>query len=288
MKVRKRSLLWVRGLIALMLAVCCVSCAKSPEELWQEQYDLGVRYLSENNYEEAVLTFTAAIEIDPRRAEAYAAAAEAYIAMGDIDSAIAILEQGYTATNDNALLEQKSSIDIVSKSWRDFQIMMFGHLITMPITGAELEQLGFEYESRCNGVWGEGTGYTMSHPKLGSAVSLFCSPIHVLDSDDPADWGSTPLCELNIVVEGAIDNELEDEYASAIKMAGNLSLSSSKEDVINAYGPPTVEDENAGIMGVDTLHYRTSDDAAQMTICFLDGRMYQFVLFLNPSRYLGQ
>lgn len=29
---------------------------------WQEQYDLGLRYLSEGNYEEAIIAFTAAIE----------------------------------------------------------------------------------------------------------------------------------------------------------------------------------------------------------------------------------
>ena len=38
---------------------------------WQEQYDLGVRYLAEGNYEEAIIAFTAAIEIDPNRVEAY-------------------------------------------------------------------------------------------------------------------------------------------------------------------------------------------------------------------------
>ena len=45
------------------------SCGHQPT--WQEQYDLGVRYLSEGNYEEAIIAFTAAIEIDPNKAEAY-------------------------------------------------------------------------------------------------------------------------------------------------------------------------------------------------------------------------
>lgn len=34
---------------------------------WQDQYDLGMLYLSEGNYEEAIIAFTAAIEIDPKR-----------------------------------------------------------------------------------------------------------------------------------------------------------------------------------------------------------------------------
>lgn len=38
---------------------------------WQEQYDLGVRYLNDGNYEEAIIAFTAAIEIDPKKPQAY-------------------------------------------------------------------------------------------------------------------------------------------------------------------------------------------------------------------------
>lgn len=47
-------------LVMLSLTACG---GKAP--LWQEQYDLGMRYLSEGNYEEAILAFAAAIEIDP-------------------------------------------------------------------------------------------------------------------------------------------------------------------------------------------------------------------------------
>ena len=48
---------------------------------WQEKYDLGVRYLNDGNYEEAVIAFTAAIEIDPKRPEGYAARGGAYLSM---------------------------------------------------------------------------------------------------------------------------------------------------------------------------------------------------------------
>lgn len=45
---------------------------------WQSRYDLGVRYLSDGNYEEAILAFTAAIEIDPKNAQAYEQRGDAY------------------------------------------------------------------------------------------------------------------------------------------------------------------------------------------------------------------
>ena len=54
-------------LLALALTVTLCACGKKSGGSWQEQYDLGVRYLSEGNYEEAVIAFTAAIEIDPNR-----------------------------------------------------------------------------------------------------------------------------------------------------------------------------------------------------------------------------
>jgi tetratricopeptide (TPR) repeat protein len=59
----------------LVLSLC--ACAKA--STWQEQYDLGIRYLSEGNYEEAIIAFTAAIEIDPKQAPAYVGRSDAYV-----------------------------------------------------------------------------------------------------------------------------------------------------------------------------------------------------------------
>lgn len=52
---------------------------------WQEQYDLGIRYLKEGNYQEAILAFTAAIEIDANRTEAYLGRAKAYVSSGNTE-----------------------------------------------------------------------------------------------------------------------------------------------------------------------------------------------------------
>lgn len=73
----------------IIVALLLTGCSKSPtnELSWQEHYDLGVRYLSEENYEEAVIAFTAAIEIDPKNEELYISLAEAYIGLEDFDRA---------------------------------------------------------------------------------------------------------------------------------------------------------------------------------------------------------
>jgi len=65
----------MKRVLAIFLVVTMlfslVACAQNAEATWQEQYDLGVRYLNEGKYEEAVIAFHAAIEIDPKQADAY-------------------------------------------------------------------------------------------------------------------------------------------------------------------------------------------------------------------------
>lgn len=88
--------------IALLLCAC-----GAKESTWQEQYDLGVKYLSEGSYQEAVIAFTAAIEIDPKQASAYVGRADAYIAIGSEENLEAALKDYYVALELDSL-----SIDI--------------------------------------------------------------------------------------------------------------------------------------------------------------------------------
>ena len=82
-------------LVFSILAACSRSSTDIPT--WQEQYDLGVRYLSEGNYEEAIIAFTAAIEIDPKRAEAYIERGNAYIGSGETAQTLAAALADYEA-----------------------------------------------------------------------------------------------------------------------------------------------------------------------------------------------
>ncbi len=98
-------------LLALALIFSLCGCgASSAGSSWQDQYDLGVRYLSEGNYAEAVIAFTAAIEIDPKQPDAYLGLAEAYLAGGDRTGAIEVLEQGLEATGDSEIKDMLDQV----------------------------------------------------------------------------------------------------------------------------------------------------------------------------------
>ena len=96
-------------IVVLVLGLC--SCGQSTEAQWQEQYDLGIRYLSEGNYEEAIITFTAAIEIDPNRAEAYMGRGDAYVGSGETDDNLAVAQADY----EKALNLDEDNVEIYSK-----------------------------------------------------------------------------------------------------------------------------------------------------------------------------
>ena len=90
-------------LLLLLIGVCGCAKKEEPVPAWQEQYDLGVRYLSEGNYEEAIIAFMAAIEIDPKRPEFYSGLAKAYVGVGDLEKALDILSAGIAETGDRDL-----------------------------------------------------------------------------------------------------------------------------------------------------------------------------------------
>lgn len=65
---------------ALLLCVVLVGCGEKPLTL-EEQLELGARYLNELDYQNSVIAFTAAIEIDEKCIEAFVGRGDAYMAL---------------------------------------------------------------------------------------------------------------------------------------------------------------------------------------------------------------
>lgn len=81
--------------LLLALALLLSACAKVETKTFDEQLDLGARYLSDGNYEEAILAFTAVIEIDPKNTEAYLGRANAYLLSGETESTLTLALADY-------------------------------------------------------------------------------------------------------------------------------------------------------------------------------------------------
>ena len=80
--------------LILVLALLC-ACGQKAGATWQEQYDLGIKYLDEGNYEEAILAFTAAIELDAKRPEGYIGRGDAYALSGDTEDNLSAARADY-------------------------------------------------------------------------------------------------------------------------------------------------------------------------------------------------
>jgi len=91
--------LWTVVFAMMIFLSACTQDAPT----WQEQYDMGVRYLSEGSYEEAIITFTAAIEIDPKQALAYVGRGDAYLGL---------TEYGLAELEFNKALELAPALDL--------------------------------------------------------------------------------------------------------------------------------------------------------------------------------
>lgn len=73
-------------IVAFFLTACSGLVSKQDSTTWQEQYDLGMKYLAEGRYDEAIVAFTVAIEIDTKQAVAFAGRGKAYIGVAEGES----------------------------------------------------------------------------------------------------------------------------------------------------------------------------------------------------------
>ena len=98
--------------ILLIVFVILFSACGKKEPTWQEQYDLGMRYLNEKDYEEAVTAFQVAISIDPKQQPAYIGAADAYVGMAGSGEESIDVDKCYEAAEEN----YRKALDIDSET----------------------------------------------------------------------------------------------------------------------------------------------------------------------------
>lgn len=75
------------------------------------EFEIAERYLSELNYEQAVIEFKNILEIEPMNVEAYLGLAKAYVGLGDTEKALETLRKGYELTNDERLQDMIDELE---------------------------------------------------------------------------------------------------------------------------------------------------------------------------------
>ena len=118
----------MKKLLSIILAITLTltlfaSCGETEKALTStELLDLGEKYLLDLDYEQAIVYFNQVIEVEPRNSRAYMGAAEAYVGLGDTESAIELLKTALDVFSDDEdvtieLLEMLIEIDPTTAEW---------------------------------------------------------------------------------------------------------------------------------------------------------------------------
>jgi len=114
-------------ILAIVAAVVIFSVISvtAPKRKLQKQLDLGEKYLSDLDYENAILAYREAIRIDPKSEPAYLGLSHVYETMADnyhnqndldkaienLDEAIDVLADGYNETSSEVIKDEKERIE---------------------------------------------------------------------------------------------------------------------------------------------------------------------------------
>ena len=88
------------GALFLLMAVLLAGCGKSVKKQIAEQLELGNKYLTEANYEQAIVAFNKVIELDPKQVIAYEKLADSYLGLDKKEEAVDILCQGVSTVTE--------------------------------------------------------------------------------------------------------------------------------------------------------------------------------------------
>ena len=87
--IARRRKLWSQLIAVIVLVAVLLTSCGSKAATATDKIELGQKHLTELNYTEAIASFTEAIKLDPNNIQAYMGRAEAYVALGEYDKALA-------------------------------------------------------------------------------------------------------------------------------------------------------------------------------------------------------
>lgn len=133
---KKKYFVIIISICALLILTSC-AMASSSSRSFDKQLELGYKFLEEGKYEEAIIAFEKAIEIDPKQPKAYIGLAETYIYKGGDNAeekASEVLKLGYEETQSNeiinAFIALSEIIEEVLGKEASLRFLQFGYKIT--------------------------------------------------------------------------------------------------------------------------------------------------------------
>ena len=255
--------------IALILILALTACGSE----WQEHYDLGMKYLTDGNYEEAIIEFEVAIEIDESKADAYIGLAEVYIEQGDLQKAIEILEEGYEKTKDESISAKLE--EIKSGAVYDMQgnMRMMTHYnengeldwyhvydydgdkiskaTRYNASGKAKESVECKYDADGNGI--QDYVYDTDSGELIKSINTFKNGKVVKKNQEEDSRGFSYIYEISYSANGQTAKEVKNEYYK-----GEHESTSVNEITYDSAGNETSEigyDEDANKLSSYTFEY---------------------------------
>ncbi len=117
MKTNSKKIVIASLIVAFIAAVVIVFflMSGSSSTVYAEHLELSQKYLDELEYDLAIAELEKAIELEPKKVEAYIALADIYMEMGESDKAEEILQQAAKVMEEAKLQEESTEIDVKIK-----------------------------------------------------------------------------------------------------------------------------------------------------------------------------
>lgn len=96
-------------LLAILASVTLIACQQT--DAVQEKMNLATQYMSEGNYEQAIVMYREVLDAEPENVEAYLGIADAYEAMEDYETGLTVLEEAYEVTGEETIVQEIESVE---------------------------------------------------------------------------------------------------------------------------------------------------------------------------------
>lgn len=96
-------------LLAILASITLLACQQT--DAVQEKMNLATQYMSEGNYEQAIVMYREVLDAEPENVEAYLGIADAYEAMEDYETGLTVLEEAYEITGEESIAQEIENVE---------------------------------------------------------------------------------------------------------------------------------------------------------------------------------